>query len=133
MSINATQSATAAPSSALPQSGGVLGKDDFLKLFVAQLQNQDPMSPTQDKEFMGQMAQFSQLEQITNMAEAMTKLSFAGQSSHAMGLIGHAVEWEDADGVSHAGTVDKVTFADGEVKVHMGTTAISPDQVRSVS
>jgi len=79
------------------------------------------------------MAQFSQLEQITNMAQALSKLSFAGQSSHAMGLIGRTVEWEDDEGVSHAGTVDKVTFADGEVSVHLGPTAISPDQVRSVT
>ena len=133
MSINATQSVAAAPSSSLAPSGGVLGKDDFLKLFVTQLQNQDPMSPTEDKEFMGQMAQFSQLEQTTNMAESLAKLSFAGRASQAMGLIGHDVEWEDADGVSHSGTVDKVTFEKGEVSVHMGTTAISPDQVRSVT
>ena len=45
-----------------------MGKDDFLKLFVAQLQHQDPMNPMEDSEFMGQMASFSTLEQITNMA-----------------------------------------------------------------
>ena len=47
-----------------------MGKDDFLKLFVAQLQHQDPMNPMDDSEFMGQMASFSMLEQITNMAAA---------------------------------------------------------------
>jgi len=51
-------------------SNGELGKDDFLKLFVAQLSHQDPMNPMNDQDMMGQMASFSQLEQITNMAAA---------------------------------------------------------------
>ena len=49
---------------------GSLGTDDFLKLFVAQLQHQDPMNPMNDSEFMGQMASFSTLEQVSNLALA---------------------------------------------------------------
>ena len=47
-----------------------MGKDQFLKLFVAQLQHQDPMNPMQDSDFMGQMASFSTLEQVSNLAAA---------------------------------------------------------------
>lgn len=112
---------------------GLLGKDDFLKLFVAQLRNQDPMSPTEDKEFMAQMAQFSQLEQITNMAKALDRLSFSEQASQSVALIGRTVEWAGSDGVSLTGTVTRVTFEDGEISVHVGDTTIAPDEIRSVT
>ncbi|KAF5042658.1 hypothetical protein DSECCO2_510320 [anaerobic digester metagenome] len=53
----------------------VLGKDAFLKLLVTQLQNQDPLNPLDDKEFIAQLAQFSGLEQMTNVAEGITALT----------------------------------------------------------
>ncbi|MDX8046941.1 flagellar hook assembly protein FlgD [Gracilibacillus sp. S3-1-1] len=51
-----------------------LGKDEFLKILVTQLQNQDPLDPMEDKDFISQMATFSSLEQMTNMSGSMEKL-----------------------------------------------------------
>ncbi len=48
----------------------VLDKDAFLKLMMTQLQNQNPLSPTDNAEYMNQMAQFSSVEQLTNIAGA---------------------------------------------------------------
>jgi len=48
-----------------------LGKDEFLQLLVAQLRNQDPLEPMEDMQFIAQMAQFSELEQIVNMNESL--------------------------------------------------------------
>ncbi|MDR1875132.1 MAG: flagellar hook assembly protein FlgD [Synergistaceae bacterium] len=60
-----------------------LGKDAFLRLLIAELSNQDPLNPMDDREFITQMAQFSTLEQMTNMTTALEGLSSMEQYSAA--------------------------------------------------
>jgi flagellar basal-body rod modification protein FlgD len=66
-----------------------LGQDDFLKLLVAQMSQQDPMNPMKDSEFIAQMAQFSALEQSKAMQQDMSSL-------RASSLLGQTVEVADA-------------------------------------
>lgn len=54
---------------------GALGKNDFLNMILVQLQNQDPLNPMDNSEFATQLAQFSTLEQMTNMSEQLGSLS----------------------------------------------------------
>jgi flagellar basal-body rod modification protein FlgD len=85
-----------------------LGKDDFLKILITQLSHQDPTQPMQDKEFVAQMAQFSSLEQMTNLSKEFSKVSQAVASSQAMSLLGRSVEILAGDG-SITGIVKEVT------------------------
>ncbi|MFO0752727.1 MAG: flagellar hook capping FlgD N-terminal domain-containing protein [Thermodesulfovibrionales bacterium] len=84
-----------------------LGKDDFLYLLTKQLEYQDPLNPMQDTEFVAQLAQFSSLEQMTNMSKSL-------ETSTALGLIGKEVT--DSSDVS--GTVSEVSQgSDGTIKL----------------
>jgi len=71
--------------------GGGMGKDQFLRILITQLQNQDPLSPLQDRDFIAQMAQFSALEQIMNMAEQIQLMRLSLGAASAM--IGMEAEW----------------------------------------
>ncbi len=71
-----------------------LGKDDFLKLLVAQMENQDPLNPTDPTEFTSQLSQFSSLEQLYNVNANLGDLQTGIESSTEMaslGLIGKRV------------------------------------------
>lgn len=94
-----------------------LGKDDFLRILLTQLTNQDPTAPLEDKEFVAQMAQFSSLEQMTNMATSFSQMSQTLLSGQALGLIGRTVQISTEDGVV-SGTATAITAgADPKVKV----------------
>jgi flagellar basal-body rod modification protein FlgD len=88
-----------------------LDKDDFLKILITQLQHQDPTNPMEDREFISQMAQFSSLEQMTNMASSFGKLSGVLASSEAQSMLGKNVEIEDGAAMI-AGRVEQVTRGD---------------------
>ena len=75
--------------------GASLGKNDFLKLLVAQLEHQDPLSPQEGQEFAAQLAQFSSLEQLTNIngnLEASQAYDLALSNSSMVNLIGKTVD-----------------------------------------
>jgi len=74
-----------------------LNRDDFLKILITQLQHQDPSAPLEDKEFIAQMAQFSSLEQMTNMSQGFAKLSGLLASGEASGYLGKTVSIADGD------------------------------------
>ena len=82
--------------------GGALDKNAFIKLLITQLENQDPLDPQDNSEFVAEMAQFSSLEQMTNMNESLGKINtlvsnmdtsvLVGQLSS---MIGKGIDWEE--------------------------------------
>jgi len=138
MAIQPTTTATAATATDATRKSDaagnqILGKDDFLKLMVAQMKNQDPMNPSDDKDNIAQMAQFSSLEQITNLATATQKLADSMQMTQTLGLIGHTVSYTNADGTPLTGTVSAVDVAGGTPSLTVGdATDVDPSLVTSV-
>ena len=81
-----------------------LGKDAFLKLLIAELSNQDPLNPMEDREFVSQMATFSSLEQMQNMNKTLESMAEANKFS-AVQYIGKAVAFTKGEGEDAQQTV----------------------------
>ena len=112
-----------------------IDKDGFLKLFVAQLQNQDPTSPTDASDSVQQMTSFTMVEQLTNMASDNTKILKSINTSNAIGLIGRTVDYAGTDGSTQTGKVESVsTTKDGASTLTIaGQTGIDPTSIISVA
>lgn len=114
-----------------------LGKDAFLNLLVTQMKYQDPLNPTSDKEFLAQLAQFSSLEQLTNINASMDKLNTATtqqQMFSAVSFIGKEVK-AAGDSLSKSGdTVSKLfyTLPESATKVSINVMDDNGNFVRTV-
>ncbi len=107
-----------------------LGKDDFLKLLIAQLANQDPTAPMENTEFIAQMAQFSSLEQMTNMSSGFSQLANMLNSNEAINTVGRTVDISVGDNII-TGTVEATTRGDHPMVIVNGST-YSMDQVQRI-
>jgi len=106
-----------------------LGKDAFLQLLVTQMKYQDPLNPTQDTDFIAQLAQFSSLEQLQNLNQSFS-------DTGALNMVGKVatVRWEDASKTSHeiTGVVDFVTKSGNKMKVSINGELYDTDDIASV-
>jgi len=115
-----------------------LGKDEFLKILMTQLQNQDPLNPMEDKEFIAQMAQFSTLEQTTNMASMLEKfinIQTQGDSIIKYSeMIGKQIEWKDSNEETGTGIVKSVRKSDTGFELELENDSfVSVDNIIKVS
>ncbi|OPZ58710.1 MAG: Basal-body rod modification protein FlgD [Synergistetes bacterium ADurb.Bin520] len=109
-----------------------LGKDAFLNLLITQLANQDPLNPLEDKDFIAQMAQFTSLEQMTNMNTTLERLSTMNRTA-AIGLMGHEVIYGGSDGRLTSGKVVGVRFDAGKIFVAVGEDETLLENIVAVS
>ncbi len=112
------------------KTSNVLGKDDFLKLLITQLQNQDPTSPMENTEFISQMAQFSSLEQMTNMSSSFSKMAAYISSSEATSTLGKTVELDIGD-TNVQGVVEGATRGENP-QILVNGMYYSMDKIRAV-
>jgi flagellar basal-body rod modification protein FlgD len=90
-----------------------LGKDDFLKMLVAQLQNQDPLKPLDGTDFAAQLAQFSSLEQLTNVNTELKNVGLnqmAMNYSQSVNLIGKNVVTNSGNSITANGSTTDLNY-----------------------
>lgn len=119
--------------SALSTGMAGFGTDTFMKLFVAQLSNQDPMEPMSNYEFTSQLAQMGQLEAITGMKESFDALMQVQEFSSASALIGKQVTYLPAgSSITTTGEVTGVRLVDGAVRLVVGGELVALESVIEV-
>ena len=94
MTISGVTSTSGNRTDGLAKAPDALGRDDFLNMLVTQLQYQDPLNPMDSTDFTAQLAQFSSLEQLTNMSDQLKNLAAAQtalNNSQAVSYIGRTV------------------------------------------
>jgi flagellar basal-body rod modification protein FlgD len=106
------------------RSGSNLDKDAFLQILITQLKYQDPTKPMEDREFISQMAQFSSLEQMTNVSKSLEALSQMHATMQSASLVGRTVEIQNPEGGDPVtGAVEKVNFEGGTPSLVVGGKA----------
>jgi Flagellar hook capping protein len=122
----------------------VMGKDDFLRLLIAQLQNQDPLNPMEDKEFIAQMANFSSLEQMANLNKSMEGFIETQNKMNVLSLqqyLGSNLSWQHIYYVDEEpfvemknGTVASISMQDGKARLVMDDgSEIAVEQITKVN
>lgn len=151
-SINTFFTGSASQTGATRVSSNDLGKDDFLRLLVAQLQNQDPLEPMENSQFIAQMAQFSSLEQLQEISELSAQVNDSLQRlvdefrsftalaeninlemswNRALEMMGKWIEIE-VDGQTIVGQVTAVKLKDGVPHLAVGDGLFTLAQIHSV-
>lgn len=129
--VTESTSSTSSNSTKTTRNTGELGKDDFLRLLVTQLQYQDPLNPMDNTEFMGQMAQFSALEQMQNLNATFSSVKAFGLMNK---YITATVKDTDSGETKYvSGVVDGVKMRGSTTYVTVGDYDISIDNILSVA
>jgi flagellar basal-body rod modification protein FlgD len=115
-----------------------LKPEDFIKMMVTQLQNQDPLQPTKNEELLAQMSQIGQLQASTDLQSSLKTITLQNNLSSAGNLIGKMVVGQDDRGKPVNGLVNSVKVVDGAVSLELdngkalslsnvtGITALTP-------
>ncbi len=90
-----------------------VSQDDFIRLFLTQLNFQDPLEPVDNREFLAQLAQFSSVEQLRLVGENIDALLTLQASTQTIGLIGRTVEVIGNGGQTAVGEVTTLSFRSG--------------------
>lgn len=127
--VNTNASSLSASNKTETKSNGTLDKDAFLQLLVAEMQNQDPLEPTTNTEYISQFAQFSSLEEMQNMGASV-------EMQRAQSLVGQEVFLDVTDSSGNTtqicGKVDYAVMEGTNVYVSVDDTLYAFEDVTTV-
>lgn len=108
-----------------------LAQDQFLQLLVSQLQNQDPLDPVSDKEFISQLSQLSQLQGIQDLNANFGEMLKLQQLTNGSSLIGKTIDYTGTGGAT-SGKATALTVNGDKFVLTIGSDKIGLDQITGV-
>jgi flagellar basal-body rod modification protein FlgD len=135
-SIDATASALLG-NSASSQNGASNGLNNidisqFLKMMLAELQNQDPLNPMQNSQIMQELGQMQQITASNKLTTTLDGVALGQSLSNATSLIGKRIEGIDDNGDPATGIVQKVSVANSVPKLHVGAQIVSLNNIQNI-
>ena len=106
---------------------------DFIKMMVAELENQDPMNPMSNTEMLQQISQMRSITSNDRLTSSIESLTLGQALSTASSLIGKMITGVDTLGLPVTGKVDKVTIENGEAKLYVGSSIINVGNVTAIA
>ena len=134
--ISSLSSITSSASSASSSDSDRLNEltmGDFIKMMVAELENQDPMNPMSNTEMLQQISQLRSITSNDRLTAGIESLTVGQALTTASSLIGKTITGINSLDEEISGTVDKVTIEDGEAKLFVGSSIISVGNVTAIS
>ncbi len=111
---------------------GGLNVDDFLKLMIAELQNQDPLNPLDNAQFLSQIATIREIGATSALSKTLDAVLLGQNVSSAASLMGKQVSAVGDSGNSVVGVVERVTIAGNDVKVVVRGESVRLTNVREI-
>jgi flagellar basal-body rod modification protein FlgD len=124
---------TAASQSAAKSTKTEYGGTEFMTVLLAQLKNQNPLEPMQDKDIMAQMAQLNSLEELQNIKSKMAEVALSSQASLAASLIGKRVKATLSSGDTVDGIVSGTAMSDGSYVLKVGNQSVPLSSVNEIT
>lgn len=113
--------------------GDKIDKNQFLKILMAQLKNQNPLKPQKSGKFVEQMSSLTSLEQMTQIANSFQDIQKNSQSRQFLTLLGKDVKATTINGNSVTGEVESVKFTGDDTAVVIGGTDVGTGEIASIA
>lgn len=131
--VSGTGSSSSTQTSNTTDAFDKLDMDEFLGLFIAELQNQDPLDPMDNQAMIEQISQIRQIESSSRLNDTLETVALGQSMSSAVSLIGQTITGLSDNSEMITGQVDRVTVVDGKPQLHVGNETVQLTNVSTIN
>lgn len=131
-SVNGASSGAGSTTTSAPSGLAGITPNDFLKMMITQLQNQDPLNPTSSDQILQQISQIDNIQATASLTTSLNTVASDQGFATASSLIGKQVQGVDSGGNPVSGNIDSVSFANGAATLNVGNQTMQLSGISSI-